>query len=396
MFANRYMSQNIVYPEFINLKPDLNLGTIVVIPCYREPDVLKTLESLIACNRPACVVEVIIVINQPENETPENAVLNRETFRQLKEWTAQTDQSWLHFFPVFPDPFPMKIAGAGMARKIGMDEAVRRFHAVGKPDGIIVSLDADTTVDHAYLVEIEQFFKANPAHVGATIRFQHRIDPETMSERQAEGIRLYERYLHYYRDALAYTGYPFAIFTIGSAFCCTAEAYVKQGGMNRRQAGEDFYFLHKLSQLGPIGEITSTCVFPLARLSDRVPFGTGPILQRWLNGQEDLTRTYNFRAFSDLKLFFGQLDLLFKISREDFFQLLAELPFPLQQFLKEDHFYEELIVVNQHSASEHTFRKRFFQVFNAFKILKYINFTHQSFYTEQEIYQAEKELSCEE
>ena len=392
MFANRYISQNIIFPEFIDQKPDPGLGMIVVIPCYREPDVQKTLQSLIACKKPTCNVEAIIVINQPENETQENAEFNRETFCYLKEWKKQADQPKLHFFPIFPNPFPRKFAGAGMARKTGMDEAIRRFHAAHRPDGIIISLDADTTVDPAYMVEIEQFFRTNPEHVGATIRFQHRVDFNTADEKQTEGIRLYERYLHYYRNALAYTGYPFAIFTIGSAFCCTAEAYTKQGGMNRRQAGEDFYFLHKLSQLGPIGEINSTCVFPLARLSDRVPFGTGPILQRWIDGQEDLTLTYNFQAFSDLRFFFSQLDSLFKINESDYNNLLAGLSLPLRQFLEEDHFFEELIVVNQHSASVPAFKKRFFQVFNAFKILKYINFSHLKTYKKQDISEAENEL----
>ena len=54
-----------------------------------------------------------------------------------------------------------------------------------------------------------------------------------------------------------------------------AWAYVKQGGMNRRQAGEDFYFLQKISWLGPMTELANVIVHPSPRLSDRVPFGTG-------------------------------------------------------------------------------------------------------------------------
>ena len=45
-----------------------------------------------------------------------------------------------------------------------------------------------------------------------------------------------------------FVGYPDSIYTIGSAFAVRAEAYMKQGGMNRRQAGEDFYFLYKLTK----------------------------------------------------------------------------------------------------------------------------------------------------
>ena len=34
-----------------------------------------------------------------------------------------------------------------------------------------------------------------------------------------------------------------------------ADAYLRQGGMNRRKAGEDFYFLNKFMVLGGYGEM---------------------------------------------------------------------------------------------------------------------------------------------
>lgn len=387
MFASRYIAQNICSPEFIKEKPDLGLGIIIVIPCYREPDVLQTLNSIVSCEMPACKVEVIIVVNQPEGDPSETSVFNCKTYSQIQEWKAENDRTNLRFFPVFPEPFPRKFAGAGMARKTGMDEAIRRFQFIDNPNGIVVSLDADTIVESNYLIEIEDHFNKNPNHVGATIRFKHRINPEAMDARQIEGVFLYEQYLHYYRKALAYTGYPFALFTIGSAFCCKAVAYVKQGGMNKKKAGEDFYFLHKLSQIGEVGEINSTCVHPSGRISDRVPFGTGPVLQRWVDGNEDLTRTYSFQAFSDLKLFFDRITELYKIEKDAFYQFIKEMPFPLQQFLEEVEFYNELQVVSNNAASPEAFRKRFYQVFNAFKVLKYINFSHSSFYNKQNIFE---------
>ena len=184
-----------------------------------------------------------------------------------------------------------------------MDEAVFRFNTLGNPKGLIVSLDADTLVAENYFIEIEKHFSKNPENVGATISFQHQT--EGLNSKHLEGIQLYEKYLQYYKNAIEFTGYPHSMFTVGSAFVVTAEAYVKRGGMNRRQAGEDFYFLQNLAHLGPIGEISTTTVFPSARLSDRVPFGTGPILQKWMGGAEDLTQTYNFQAFADLKEFFS-------------------------------------------------------------------------------------------
>ena len=98
--------------------------------------------------------------------------------------------------------------------------------------------------------------------------------------KQRLGIQLYEDYLHYYKKALDYAGFPDSIYTIGSAFAVRADAYVKQGGMNRRQAGEDFYFLNKLTKLGKITEINDAYVYPSARVSDRVPFGTGAAMNK--------------------------------------------------------------------------------------------------------------------
>ena len=195
-----------------------------------------------------------------------------------------------------------------------------------------------------------------------------------------KGIQLYEKYLNYYKKALQHTGYPYSMFTIGSAFAVRANAYVKRGGMNRRQAGEDFYFLQGLVQLGKVGEIKSTKVYPSARLSARVPFGTGPILQKWMNEEEDLTKTYNFLAFQDLQVFFGSKEKLFNIERRGFDELIGAIPKPISEFIKIDNFWIELDDLNKNCSTLKTFENRFWQKFNAFKILKYVNFAHEHFY----------------
>ena len=90
-----------------------------------------------------------------------------------------------------------------------------------------------------------------------------------------DGIAAYELHLRYHVRVQKWIGFPYAFQTIGSAMAVRAWAYVKQGGMNRRHAGEDFYFLQKISWLGPISELSTVTVFPSPRLSGRVPFGTG-------------------------------------------------------------------------------------------------------------------------
>ena len=385
MFANKYLKKQNT-SSCLHAPVQFNTGIIVVIPCLDEPNILLTLNSLNNCDSPLCMAEVLIVINHSEIASEAIKKSNLKTKSELENWISGIKNEKVKFFVIGPIELQKKWAGAGLARKKGMDEAVRRFNQIQKPDGIIVSLDADTLVEKNYLLEIEKHFSENPKHIGATIAFQH--ETTGLSPKHLEGIKLYEKYLFYYRAALEYTGYPFAMFTIGSAFAVKAEAYVRRGGMNRRQAGEDFYFLQNLVHIGTVGEITSTKVYPSARLSNRVPFGTGPILQKWMNGEEDLTRTYNFNAFVDLKLFFDMKSDFFQIEQAGYKNLLSTLPKPVSDFLVYDNFWIELEDLNKNCSTLESFQIRFFQKFNAFKILKYLNFVHKKYYetTHLELY----------
>ncbi len=377
MFAENYFKRNQISGKIVSL-PHPDLGIVVVIPCFREPDILQTLQSVSRCALPDRHVEVIILINHSEVASDNVKAQNHQTRQEIDEWIKIHTAGKLKFFALGPVELMKKWAGAGLARKYGMDEAVSRFNLLSRPEGIIVSLDADTLVDENYLPEINNYFRKNPSHAGATIKFKHRT--EGLEEKHLQGICLYEKYMDYYKQAMGYTGYPYPMFTIGSAFATTAGAYVKRGGMNRRQAGEDFYFLQNLVQIGTVGEITSTTVYPSARLSDRVPFGTGPVLQKWMRGEENLSKTYCYKAFVDLKQFFNKINLLFRISVQNYESLLSALPQPVEAFLREDGFWQELTDLNQNCATLTSFHLRFYHKFNAFKILKFLNFTHGKFY----------------
>ncbi len=382
MFAEKYFLRN-GFSGKITKFPHKNLGIAVVIPCYNEPDILKTLTSLAQCNLSEWYVEVIVLINHSETAPDNVKTQNYLTRQEIDEWIKDYSTERKQFHAVGPIVLKKKWAGAGMARKAGMDEAVARFNVLNKPKGIIASLDADTVVEANYLQEIENYFKTNPSYAGATINFKHQTD--NLDEKHLQGILLYENFMDYYKRAMGYTGYPYPMFTVGSAFAVTAGAYVKRGGMNRRQAGEDFYFLQNLVQIGTVGEISSTVVYPSARLSDRVPFGTGPVLQKWMKGEEDLRITYNFYAFEDLKIFFDKLNMLFRITSENYENMLLSLPLPISAFLKEIDFWSELNDLNKNCAVLSSFRLRFFQKFNAFKILKYLNFSHGRYYKKEDL-----------
>lgn len=388
-FADTYLlkQQDIWAAQCYN--PADNPQLIVVIPCYNEPDIVSPLQSLAACTPPSYEVEVIVVVNAPEHASGDAIEQNKRSVREMQAFAKTEDSFGLS---VIDAPgLPHKFAGAGLARKIGMDTAIEKFNCNDNEKGVVVSLDADCSVASNYFTAIDDYFEDHPATIAATIYFEHPLGV-LADERLKKGITLYELYMRYYRHALMYTGFPYSTYTIGSAFAVRAEAYIKQGGMNRRKAGEDFYFLQKLVSLGEIGEIKKTTVYPSARLSDRVPFGTGPVLQKWMNGDEVLATTYSFSAFDALRQLFVRVGRLYKINKENYGHVLDELPEQVGTFLISDKFFDGLDNLNQNCSTPEVFQKRFFHLFNAFKVLKYLNYSRELFHASGQLAENSREL----
>lgn len=348
-----------------------------MIPCYYEPEVFLTLESLFRCQKGNFVVEIILVINSYQISSSEIQEFNRLTFEKASSFAEKNNSPSFYLTPIFINNLSGHQTGAGVPRKIGMDLAINHFQNNPK-GGIIVSLDADCTVEENYLTEIYCAFKKEKL-LSATIEFHHPVEHLSINDPLRKATSLYEEYLRYYKDALTFTGYPYAYYTIGSAFAVTSETYQKVGGMGKQQAGEDFYFLQKVFPLGKTMFINTTCVYPAARISDRVPFGTGPVVAQMLD-QGIEKSTYTVKAFIELKNLFDQLESFYQASFETTEEILKQLPIHLQEFLQEDNFLAKLNEINLHTATYLNFRKRFFSYFTAFKILKYLNAIHPSVY----------------
>ena len=350
---------------------------IIVIPCYKEPEINRTVQSLFDCERGDFQVEIILLINSYRIDSTEVVAMNRDSYRQMNDFASKNNSSTFFLTPVLVENLPGHQTGAGLPRKLGMDEAIRHFN--GNKSGIIVSLDADCLVEKNYLTEIYRNFKEYRLN-SATIEFHHPVEHLDASDPLRIATINYENYLRYYRFALEYCGYPYPYYTIGSAFAVTVETYLKAGGMGKQQSGEDFYFLQKVFPLGKTRFIDTTCVYPAARTSDRVPFGTGPTLQKMLTENQLSKYSYQIEAFRTLKVFFGKIDLFFKKPEKEVEEFLRDLPEYFLLFLKEDGFLSKIEEINRHTASLSNFRKRFFNYFNAFKILKYLNFVHPAYF----------------
>lgn len=347
---------------------------VVVIPCYDEPDLFTTLDSLLDAMTPMLSVATIIVFNSSERSTPEGILQNRHTFEQATAYAARNNTNERFFLPLLFEDLPRKHAGVGLARKIGMDLAVLHFFYTENERGVIVSLDADCTVSPNFFAAIREALIQNDRLNATVHNFFHRVEGENVSLENA--VRQYEEYLRYFRQMLQYISFPWNYHTIGSTFAVKADSYVRVGGMGRQQAGEDFYFLQKIFALGEIAELDNVWVYPLARFSDRVPFGTGPALQKIMNEHDDQLKVYSPDAFEVLKQLFDMKDAFFRKELAEVEQMLRSLHPALQRFLEENALLEDVVDCNANCASLTAFRKRFFQHFNAFRIIKYLNYVH--------------------
>jgi hypothetical protein len=117
--------------------------------------------------------------------------------------------------------------------------------------------------------------------------------------------------MRYYAINLLRIGNPYAFSALGSAIACKVSAYRTIGGLTPHKSGEDFYFLQKLRKYGPIVIDHPQKVYPAARFSDRVFFGTGPAMIKGAGGDWLSYPIYNFELFDEVQETFAAFGDLF-------------------------------------------------------------------------------------
>ncbi len=359
------------------IAPHSKLKLSIVIPSYNEaPE--QTLCSLGDNPVDPEKVEVILVLNHSELAGEEVKNLHS---RQAGKYDGYQLKNGVPVYVVKAFDLPAKNAGVGLARKIGMDIALQRFSSVNH-DGLIVCFDADSTVSNNYLTEL---LSAENAKVnGLSIAFEHPIE-EVENQVIKNKICNYENWLRYYIQALRFTGYPHAYHTIGSSMVSLASAYAKVGGMNRKKAGEDFYFLHKLIPQGQFYDLTTCTVFPSARTSDRVPFGTGRAMMEMEAGEKDFSEVYNPKIFIEIKSWLANSEVIRDAD-------LSTWPEFIQQAFLEFDWTSQLEQLRKRSTSAVAFQRNFYFWFDGFKMLKLVHYARDNFFPNIEAYRASTEI----
>ncbi|MBN2482562.1 MAG: glycosyltransferase family 2 protein [Bacteroidales bacterium] len=391
-FAENYFSKQGNFQPHLPEPPSERLHYIVVIPAYCETNLSAPLNALWHCTRPLRDVEVIIVVNYPENAGASIIQASLNSVKEVRQWISAHHDPAFRVMLIEALNLPAKHAGAGLARKAGMDEAAYRFNRISNAGGLIISFDADCTCDQNYFQAIESCSEKFPLANGFNIYFEHPVSGNEYPERIYKGIIRYELHLRYVNQFLRFANFPHAFHTIGSAFAVRAGTYALQGGMNRRKAGEDFYFLHKIILLGNFHEINTTRVIPSPRPSVRIPFGTGTAITRFVSAPDDDFMTYHPDSFLLLKDFFQSAGEFYRKTTPDTVRSVENTPEPLKSFLKEKHLENAISEINSNSSNMRSFTNRFFRWFDAFRIVKYLNHAHRNHYTYMNIREASEIL----
>jgi hypothetical protein len=245
-------------------------------------------------------------------------------------------------------------------------------------------------------IGILEFFERNPSSAAGICRYEH---PYPKCEQQTSAIVAYELWLRYIERGLRIANSPYAYQTIGSCIVVRAQAYAHADGMPRRQAGEDFYLLQKLTKnfyitkrhaRGSIQTIAETCVYPSARISTRVPFGTGPAMKHCMD--EGLMRYQEVEpagAFFDLQQLFACLPEVFIQGRDS---LIREICSPTCiKYLDSINTWKTLEKISANYSDSASFERGFHTWFDALKTKQYTHF-YKEIQGPQWIFDALKEV----
>lgn len=244
--------------------PSPNLRASVVVPARDEEDLIRAcLLSLAAQSGvPSDRYEILLVLDRCTDATESRA----------REVQASHPDLRMHLLEG-----PGK--GSGFARRVGMDEACERLLRIGRPDGLIASTDADTTVAPDWLATQLAAVDAGARAIGGRIGLAEDGGlPPRVRDWHADHSRARYRALLEDPDHRGRTEHwQFS----GASLALTAETYREVGGLEPLTTLEDEHLEKVLRQRGiPIERLLSVRATTSPRLRGRAERGLSYDLSR--------------------------------------------------------------------------------------------------------------------
>lgn len=309
---------------------------------------------------------VYICVNQPEEwwqDKTKRAVCEHNA--ALLQWLSEYQRQC---------PFSLQIVdrssvghgwvgkqhGVGWARKTLFDDIL----AHSGPTDLVVSMDADTEFGEGYFGTVARSLATHPQWVALSVPYYHRLTGDDQRDR---AILRYEIYMRTYALNMLEIESPYAFTAIGSAIVVRATALRKIGGITPMKSGEDFYLVQKLRKMGEVGTWCAECVYPAARYSDRVVFGTGPAMMKGAEGDWSSYPIYDRSSFEKIAETYRQIDRLYTEDIDnDFIRFL-------QAQFKTDDLWGPL---RTNSRTIEQFRHSFHEKADGLRILQFLRQEH--------------------
>jgi hypothetical protein len=335
--------------ETTNTKSKQNIDLFCFLGCSKNSHFLNMKESKIFVSLP--------ILNESENISELLNSLKKQTFKnfdlvacvnQPDEWWERPEKLNLcidnqksidilkneNQFPIIikcskGNGWQGKQKGVGWARKLAMDKAA----SLGSDLDIILSIDGDTEYPQNYFSSVADIFVRKPNIVGIANPYYHRL---TKDKEANLAILRYEIYMRNYAINMLLIDNPYHFTALGSAMATTIGTYNRMGGISPKSSGEDFYFLQKLSKFGELEHWNDQKVYPAARFSDRVNFGTGPAMIKGNTGDWSSYPIYHFKLFEKVKKTYDAFPYLFEK------EIVTPMTIFLQNQLKKGEIWQPL------------------------------------------------------
>jgi glycosyltransferase involved in cell wall biosynthesis len=338
----------------------------VIIPAYSESEYLpKTLASLNE-NNPSFLKDtlIVVVINNAEN-SPEYILKNNQHCFELV--SSPKYRFSLGIVDAFSNglALPPKHAGVGLARKIGMDLSLPHLTS---PQSLIFCTDADTQVSPDYLSKVKQIFKSQNTSA-AVIGSSHLKSQDSAIN---DAIGQYEKFLKTTAEKIQRAGSPYGYVSMGSTIVCTAEAYCAVGGMPRKKATEDFYFLQELTKYCGVHNIPDILVFPSPRPISRVHLGTGFHMEQIQNGFDITNLYYSNDAFLCLSNWLQFGSIAWKVPLHKLLNNISDIHPQLVEFLKLEGIEDVWSKIQNNAPSKSHFTEQFHRWFDGLKTIRFL------------------------
>ena len=356
---NKHTTKSEKYPYFI------------VIPVYNEINYIgNTLQSINHQNQDLLdKTLIILVINNSDTSAHEITTSNYNTHQKIKEKKYNFEYIILDYYSS-ENAISEKFCGVGLARKIGLDFAMHYAYE----NSLLFCLDADTLISKNYLKIITQYYIKNNFLV-ATINFQHQLSSDPIINK---GIQVYEEALKDISSKIRKCKSPYGYVSMGSAIVCNAVAYVAVGGMSKKKAAEDFYFLQSLAKYTKIHHIQEILVFPSSRNEERVHLGTGYRMNEYHLNNSFKNLFFTDESYNVIKkiicLFENNYNQSYECINKE---LNKHFSNKVCNFIYEHNIENVWDKINSNAKTKDQFITFFHQWFDALKIMKLLKYISQ-------------------